>query len=125
VTPEELASYADDDCIDVTCTGRRSGNPHTVEIWFGVSGPTVYLISGNGPGADWYRNMLATPAVSVRFADGRVADGLARDVVDPAERERVGDLMGEKYHWNGDASIGLTRRAWCYEVPAIAIELNQ
>ena len=75
--------------------------------------------------ADWYRNMLATPAVSVRFADGRVVEGTARDVTDASERELVGDVMGAKYHWGGDDSIGLTRRAWCYEVPAIAVEFDR
>ena len=125
MTPEELAAFADDACIDITCTGRRSGRPHTVEIWFGIAGPSLYLISGNGPGADWYRNMLATPSVSVRFADGTVQEGQARDVTDVDERRRVGDLMGAKYHWDGDASIGLTRHAWCYEVPVIAIEFDR
>jgi deazaflavin-dependent oxidoreductase (nitroreductase family) len=117
-----LAGYAGDDCIDVTSTGRRTGQPHEIEIWFGVDGSTAYLISGNGPTADWYRNMLAEPSVSVRFADGRTWRARARPVTDPAERSRVGDLMGAKYRWNGDPSIGLTRHAWCYEVPVIALE---
>ena len=30
--------------------------------------------------------------------------------------------MGQKYPWDGDASIGLTRQAWCYEVPVLAID---
>ena len=30
--------------------------------------------------------------------------------------------MGAKYVWGGDPSIGLTYDAWCYDVPAIAIE---
>ena len=47
---------------------------------------------------------------------------MARVVTDPDERERVGDLMGAKYVWGGDPAIGLTYEAWCYEVPAVAIE---
>ena len=31
--------------------------------------------------------------------------------------------MGAKYVWDGDPSIGLTYPAWCYDVPAVAIEL--
>jgi len=85
----------------------------------------MYLISGNGSGADWYRNMLADPAVTVRFADGVERPGHARDVTDPQERRRVGEVMGAKYHWGGDASIGLTYQAWCFDVPAIAIELTE
>jgi hypothetical protein len=33
--------------------------------------------------------------------------------------------MGAKYQWGGDPSIGLAYDAWCYEVPAIAIEFSE
>jgi hypothetical protein len=46
------ADHADVECCDVVTTGRRTGNPHEIEIWFGVDDDTMYLISGNGPGAD-------------------------------------------------------------------------
>ena len=115
-----LAGHADVECCDVVTTGRRTGNPHEIEIWFGVDADTMYLISGNGSGADWYRNSLANPRVVVELA-GETHRGIARDVTDPDERRRVGDLMGDKYRWDGDASIGLTRQAWCYEVPVLAI----
>jgi deazaflavin-dependent oxidoreductase (nitroreductase family) len=118
-----LTTHADTDCCDIVTTGRVTGNPHEIEIWFGVLDGAMYLISGNGPGADWYRNMLADPEVLVKFSD-RERTGTARDVTDPAERRRCGDLMGAKYVWDGDASIGLTYEAWCYDVPAIAIEFR-
>jgi F420H(2)-dependent quinone reductase len=118
-----LDRHADVDCCDIVTTGRVSGNVHEIEIWFGVMGGAMYLISGNGPGADWYRNMLANPEVVVKLA-GEERVGLARDVVDPDERRRCGDLMGAKYVWGGDSSIGLTYHAWCYDVPAIAVEFE-
>jgi deazaflavin-dependent oxidoreductase (nitroreductase family) len=116
-----LTRHADDDCCDITTVGRRSGNPHEIEIWFGVIDDTLYIISGNGPKADWYRNALANSQVWVRLAN-EVHTGTARDVTDPDERRRVGDLMGKKYPWEGDSSIGLTRHAWCYDVPVLAID---
>ena len=115
-----LDTFHDEENCYVTTVGRRSGNPHEVEIWFGVVGDTLYLISGNGPGADWFRNALVTPQVTVRVAD-QVRRGRARAVVDAGERRRVGELMGAKYPWDGDASIGLTFEAWCFDVPALAI----
>ncbi len=116
-----LDAYTDEECCDITTVGRRSGNSHEIEIWFAVVGDTLYLISGNGVSADWYRNALAHPEVVVRFGDVR-RTGVARVVADADERRTVGDLMGAKYpDWEGDASIGLTRRAWCYEVPVLAI----
>ena len=124
MTPAEaLAARAHDDCIDVTTQGRVSGRPHTIEIWFGVIGDQLYLISGNGAGADWYRNLRAHPEASIRFADGQVWSAGVRDVTDPEERRLVGDHMGAKYAYDGDPSIGLTREAWCYDVPVLAFLL--
>ncbi|MEP7203723.1 MAG: nitroreductase/quinone reductase family protein [Ilumatobacteraceae bacterium] len=105
----------------MTTIGRLSGKTHEIEIWFGVINHTMYLISGNGPSADWYRNALINPEVSVRLG-GEMHIGVARDVTDADERRSVGDLMGAKYPWEGDSSIGLTRQAWCYDVPVLAIE---
>lgn len=114
------ADVADVECCYLTTAGRRTGRAHEIEIWFGVIADTLYLISGNGPSADWYRNALATPTVTVRVGD-TTCRATARSVDDPAERRRVGELMAAKYDWDGDPSIGLTREAWCYEVPVLAV----
>ena len=116
-----LDAYADVECCYVTTTGRRTGRRHEIEIWFGLIDDTMYLISGNGPTADWFRNLQADPVITVRLDDER-RQGQARVVTDADERRRVGDVMGAKYVWDGDASIGLTYAAWCYDVPAAAIE---
>lgn len=116
-----LKERTDEENCYFTTIGRRSGNPHEIEIWFGVIDDALYLISGYGPTADWYRNALASPAVTIRAADQTRA-GIARAVGDPAERRSVGELMGAKYPWDGDPSIGLTFDAWCFEVPVLAID---
>lgn len=115
-----LTTYADVENCYVTTKGRRTGNPHEVEIWFGVVDDTLYLISGNGPKADWFQNAIANPDVRVRIERDR-RDGIARVVTDAVERRSVGELMGAKYPWNGDPSIGLTFEAWCFDVPLLAI----
>ncbi len=30
----------------LTTTGRKTGRPHTIEIWFGFANDTFYLLSG-------------------------------------------------------------------------------
>jgi len=115
-----LTTHAEVENCYVTTRGRRTGNAHEVEIWFGVINDTLYLISGNGDVADWYRNALANPGVTVRI-EGETHAGVARAVTDVAERRSVGELMGAKYPWNGDPSIGLTFEAWCFDVPVLAI----
>jgi deazaflavin-dependent oxidoreductase (nitroreductase family) len=118
------AEHADVECCYVTTRGRGTGRPHEIEIWFALEGPNLYLISGNGPTADWYRNLLADPDVTVRLGE-RTYLARARPVSDATERRRVGDVMGAKYVWGGDPSIGLTYEAWCYDVPAAAISAER
>ena len=114
--------YADTDVCYLTTTGRRTGRPHRIEIWFGVADGVMYLISGNGPGADWFMNLRARTEVVVELAD-EIRAGTARVVTDPTERRLVGEIMRDKHgDWGGDPDIGLTIEAWRFEVPAAAIE---
>ncbi len=115
-----IRAHTADDCCMFTTTGRSSGRPHRIEIWFGVLDDVIYLISGNGSSADWYRNALAHPEVTIELGGQRISC-TARRVSDPNERRRVGELMGAKYPWDGDPSIGLTRCAWCFDVPVLAL----
>jgi deazaflavin-dependent oxidoreductase (nitroreductase family) len=120
VDPER---FADLDCCDITTTGRHTGRPHEIEIWFGVLDESLVMVSGNRERADWFRNLRADPRVTVRIG-GEVHEGVARLVTDPDERRRIGDVMGAKYRYS-DPSIGLTQQAWSYDVPAVAIDFAE
>jgi deazaflavin-dependent oxidoreductase (nitroreductase family) len=121
VDAEWLLPYAGTECCHVTTRGRRTGRPHEIEIWFGVVGEVLYLICGDGGGADWYRNLVADPAVSVRI-DGLVRRGRAYLVTDPGERRAVAQVMGPKYRgWGGDADLALTEDHWTLRAPAVGI----
>jgi deazaflavin-dependent oxidoreductase (nitroreductase family) len=80
----------------VTTIGRRSGRPHTIEIWFGESDGTLYLLSGGGDRSDWVRNMRKEPKVSVRIG-GEDRRGVARFVDDPDEDAAARRLLAAKY----------------------------
>lgn len=63
----DAAEPAELDYCYVTTTGRRSGNPHTIEIWFAQHGGRVYLLSGGGEASDWVKNLRrSVAALSVR-----------------------------------------------------------
>jgi deazaflavin-dependent oxidoreductase (nitroreductase family) len=93
----------------LTTTGRVSGRPHTIEIWFALQGRTLYLLSGGGRRADWVRNLLAHPEVTVRLGrrDGARRPGRGR-VVEPGtdEDELARRLVAGKYQpsYGGDLS---------------------
>ena len=114
-----LTPFVDRECCDVVTIGRKSGEPRTTELWFGVVDDEIVFISGTQR-CDWRANMLANPETTVVFGDVS-RRGLARLVTDPAERRRFGDVMGEEYDWSGDEEIGLTRDAWVYECPMLAV----
>ena len=122
--PLHDASAAEADCCYLTTIGRRSGRPHEVEIWFGAFRDTIYIVSGNGPTADWYRNALAIGTADVRIGAETWTDAEARAVTNAGERELAGWVLAHRYPmWQGDAEIGLTRDDWCFTCPVLAIEL--
>jgi deazaflavin-dependent oxidoreductase (nitroreductase family) len=80
----ELPILADADFCYLTTTGRVSGRPHTVEIWFALHGHTLYMLSGARDRSDWVQNALRSPAVQVKINE-IVYSGQARVVNDSDE----------------------------------------
>ena len=80
----------------LTTTGRVSGKPREIEIWFGLREGTLYLLSGGGRRSDWVRNLLADPAVTVRVGETTLR-GTARIVDDPGEEAIARQLVHGKY----------------------------
>lgn len=75
---------------DITTTGRSSGLPRRIEIWYFVVDGRVYLTGTPGP-RDWYANLLANPRLIFHVKQGARADlpALATPITDPAERRRI------------------------------------
>ena len=73
-----------------------SGNPHTIEIWYGAEGDTLYLLSGGRDRSDWVKNLIADPSVQVRVGEVTY-EATARVVETPDEDELARRLLLEKY----------------------------
>ena len=99
------ASLASQDYCYLTTTGRVSGKPREIEIWFGLRGDTLYMLSGGGTRADWVRNIKKTPQVAVRIGETTFA-GTARIIEGTEEDETARSLLVEKYSpsYSGDLS---------------------
>lgn len=105
----------------VTTTGRVSGKPHRIEIWFGAHDSTIYLLSGGGHKPDWVKNIKAHPAVDVRIGRARLT-GTARLVSDASEEQRARELLAAKYYgW----SEGKQMNDWATTALPVAIELSE
>jgi deazaflavin-dependent oxidoreductase (nitroreductase family) len=88
--------------IDLTTTGRQTGEPRRIEIYIhNLDGRLI--ISGMpvaGKTRAWLRNVAANPAVTLHLK-GQLAvadvDGTARVVTDPAERREL--IEGVARNW--------------------------
>jgi deazaflavin-dependent oxidoreductase (nitroreductase family) len=112
-------ALGEQDYCYLTTTGRVTGRPHTIEIWFGLEGDTLYMLSGGGRSSDWVKNLLRSPEVEVRIAD-QTRSGRARVVEEQGEDGRARRLLFEKYRerYSGD----LTR--WRTTALPVAVELG-
>jgi len=90
----------------LTPTGRRSGRPREIEIWFTRCEGRYYLIAEHGERAAWVRNLSADPVVQVRVGEEGFS-GRAR-VLDPSEEPELSAaarmLSETKYGW-GDGLV--------------------
>lgn len=102
----ELNRLAAEQFCYVTTTGRKSGLPRTIEIWFGATNSRIYLLAQFGERSHWVRNLITDPRVRVRIGDqewpGQAAiatgdeDRLARELVAAKYEEwRVGDAFDD------------------------------
>lgn len=83
----DLESLASQQTIDITTTGRRTGRPRRIEIWwFLVDGRLV--ITGTPGRRDWIANLRADPRVTVHLRDRDLA-ATAAVLTDPVFRRKV------------------------------------
>ena len=61
-----FSKVADEKYIYLTTKGRRTGKPHTVELWFANSGKKIYL-SHEGAYTDWMKNILEDSRVEFKI----------------------------------------------------------
>ena len=115
----ELHRLAEEDYCYLTTTGRVTGRPHTIEIWFALDGSTLYMLSGGGARADWVKNATRTPEVSVRIRDTHFS-GRARRVETPEEDALARRIVAGKYRprYSGDLT------SWGRTALPIAVDID-
>jgi hypothetical protein len=98
---ELLTQLAAEDYCYLTTTGRVSGRPHEIEIWFGAKGS------------------LKNPQVSVRIARHHF-NGTARLVQDEQEETSARYMLAEKYQeWDE----GRTLSEWARTALVVRFDL--
>ena len=110
----------DEHFLYLTTTGRTSGEPRRIEIWYVAHGGRHYLISERRGESHWVRNIQRDPAVT--FSVGTRADHAAslpptratgrvvEDRDEPELASAVRALMDAKYGWSDGLIVELSPR---------------
>jgi deazaflavin-dependent oxidoreductase (nitroreductase family) len=93
----DLEKVKSEKFIYLTTTGRKTGKPHTVELWFSSAGDRVYL-SHEGKATDWMKNIRKNPSVNIRIGKLQLA-GKATSTKEGSESREAGKkALYEKYY---------------------------
>lgn len=117
----KLLSNVKEDYCYLTTTGRVSGRPHEIEIWFAINDRVLYLLSGGKDRSDWVKNLLKNPSVTVRIAK-HTFTGIARLVTDDKEDTKARYMLAEKYQ---EWEEGRTLSQWARTALPVAIDISK
>lgn len=116
----DLQNLREEQFCYLTTTGRVTGNPHEIEIWFGIQNNGIYLMSGGGTKADWVKNLLKNPNVTVRI-EKHIFRGTARLVKAEQEEMSTRNMLANKYNEReSDGSLD----EWAQTALVVAIDVE-
>lgn len=106
-----------DRTIDITTTGRNSGQTRRIEMWFHYVEGIVY-ITGTPGTRDWYANLLADPSFVFHLKETTKADLTARatPITETSERRPILEVITKRV----DASDPLDE--WVERSPLVRVE---
>ena len=104
-----MTTTSNSEFLYLTTTGRRTGKPRQIEIWYIERGGRFYIIAEHRERAHWVRNIQADQRITVKVgASERSAHGR---ILDP-ERDRplhraVSEAFDRKYGWSDGLIVEL------------------
>lgn len=90
---DRLSRYRE---IKITVTGRKSGRPVSIPVWFVLEDDTLYLLPVHGSDTQWYKNALKNPEIRIE-ARGEGAELKAVPITDAAKVASIIDKFRGKY----------------------------
>jgi deazaflavin-dependent oxidoreductase (nitroreductase family) len=82
--------------LQITVTGRKSGQNISLPVWFVRQHDRLYLLPVRGSDTQWYRNVLQTPVLTIA-AKGTTAGVKAKPINDPKRVSDIADQFRKKY----------------------------
>lgn len=108
-----------DRTIDITTTGRTTGEPRRIEIWQHTIDGRTYVTGLPGP-RGWYANVLADPRMTLHLKESVHADlpAVAHPITDEAARR---EFFADAFARMGRDTAEL--EGWVADSPLIEVEL--
>ena len=82
--------------INITVTGRKSGRPISIPVWFVLEGDKLYLLPVQGADTQWYKNTLKNPTIQIE-SGGEKAELKVTPITDPKQVASVVEKFRAKY----------------------------
>jgi len=82
--------------LQITVTGRKSGQNISLPVWFVRQHDRLYLLPVRGSDTQWYRNVLQTPVLTIA-AKGTTAGVKAKPINDAKRVSDIADQFRKKY----------------------------
>jgi deazaflavin-dependent oxidoreductase (nitroreductase family) len=106
----DIEDVADEQVLYLTTTGRKTGLPREIEIWFVALSGRFYLFAETGEAAKWVRNIKQNAKVRVRIGECQI--GAVARVLDPhTDRslwDQVAAIAKRKYGWGDGLPVEIT-----------------
>ncbi len=99
----------------LTTTGRKTGNPHKIEIWFVAHEDCYYLCAEHRENSDWVQNIMINNAVTFYIAereqDVPIREGQATIIEDETLLAKLRQKFDAKYKWSNGLFVGICETA--------------
>ncbi|MFZ1754890.1 MAG: nitroreductase/quinone reductase family protein [Caldilineaceae bacterium] len=124
--PQIAHALVTDRVIDITTTGRKSGEARRIEIWFHNLDGKLYITDTPGRPRGWYANLRSTPAFTFHLKTSVQADlpAQARPILAEEERRAVlSGILAKLTDSLGDSNRNL--EDWVASSPLVEVILQE
>jgi deazaflavin-dependent oxidoreductase (nitroreductase family) len=98
--------------INITVTGRKSGRPISIPVWFVLEDGKLHLLPVSGSDTQWYKNVLNNPSIRIETggAKGEVKLAPVNDAKQVSSivekfRAKYGPSDVKKYYSKFDVAV--------------------
>lgn len=99
----------------LTTTGRKTGKPHTIEIWYVDDEDCYVLCAEHREKSDWVKNIQKHHHVQFyvaeRDANVQAQAGIANIITDETDIQALTTLFDAKYKWSAGLFVRICPKA--------------